>query len=285
MTAAADADFVVVVAGLTAKDEGEEYTTAGDRLSLSLDAKQKAPYQNIQNTLIAQVAALNKPMVVVLEGGSVIDMPWLANVPSVVMAFYPGQRGGAAMAKLLFGRANFSGKLPFTWAKTADQYDTWNGNGTTVFDYHVGYSWFDFKNLAPLYPFGHGLSYTTYEYKNLQLGCSEMAKGAVLPVVVNVKNTGNVAGDEIVMAWVSFPNTTARRPAKELKGFTRVHLAASEEKQVTIPIRLSDLDYFQADPAPARTGKWVVETGTIQIKVGSSSTNLPLTGTVNVTGY
>jgi beta-glucosidase len=285
MAAASAADFVVVVAGLTAKDEGEEYTTAGDRLSLALDAKQKPPYQTIQNTLIAQVAALNKPMVVVLEGGSVIDMPWLTNVPAVVMAFYPGQRGGAALAKLLFGRANFSAKLPFTWAKTADQYDTWNGNGTTVFDYHVGYSWFDFRSLEPLYPFGHGLSYTTFQYKKLQVGCSEMSEGAVLPVVVNVVNTGLVAGDEIVMAWVSFPNTTARRPAKELKGFARVHLAAGEEKQITIPIRLSDLDYFQADPGGARTGKWVVETGPIQIKVGGSSTNLPLMTTVNVNGY
>jgi len=154
-----------------------------------------------------------------------------------------------------------------------------------VFDYHVGYSWFDFKSLTPLYPFGHGLSYTTFEYKNLQLGCSDMAKGAVLPVVANVKNTGTVEGDEVVMVWVSFPGTTARRPAKELKGFTRVHLAAGEEKQVTIPVRLADLDYFKADPGTARTGKWVVETGTIDIKVGGSSTNLPLTGTVNVTGY
>ncbi len=107
----------------------------------------------------------------------------------------------------------------------------------------------------------------------------------MLPVVVNVVNTGLVAGDEIVMVWVSFPNTTARRPAKELKGFARVHLAAGEEKQITIPIRLSDLDYFKADPATARTGKWVVETGPMQIKVGGSSTNLPLMTTVNVNGY
>jgi beta-glucosidase len=292
MAAASAAEFVVVVAGLTAQDEGEEYTKAADRSSgclvdncLALDAKQKAPYQNIQNNLIQQVAALGKPMVVVLEGGSVIDLPWLASVPSVVMAWYPGQRGGAAMAKLLFGRANFSGKLPFTWAKTVDQYDTWNGNGTTTFAYHVGYSWFDFRNIEPLFPFGYGLSYTTYEYSNLQLGCSEMSKGAVLPVVVNVKNTGPVAGDEIAMVWVSFPGTTARRPAKELKGFARVHLAAGEEKQITIPVRLSDLDYFQVDAPGATTGKWVVETGTIQVKVGGSSTNLPLTATVNVNGY
>ena len=85
-------------------------------------------------------------MVVVLEGGSVIDMPWLDSVPAVVMAWYPGQRGGPALGKLLWGQANFSGKLPFTWAKSVDQYDTWNGDGTTKFDYHVGYSWFDYKS-------------------------------------------------------------------------------------------------------------------------------------------
>ena len=238
MMAAADADFVVVMAGLTAQDEGEEYTKAADRDNgcslancLALDAKQKGAYANIQNTLIQQVAALGKPMVVVLEGGSVIDLPWLDSVPAVVMAWYPGQRVGPALAKLLWGQANFSGKLPFTWAKSVDQYDIWNGNGTTKFDYYVGYSWFDYKSREPLFPFGYGLCYTTFEYRNLQLGCSDMSKGAVLPVVVNVANTGTVAGDEIVMVWVSFGANTQRpayvqRPTKELKGFARVHLAA-----------------------------------------------------------
>ena len=294
MAAATDADFIVVMAGLTAQDEGEEYTKAADRdngcnLSdcLALDAKQKGAYAGIQNMLIQQVAALGKPMVVVLEGGSVINMPWLDSVPAVVMSWYSGQRVGGALAKLLWGQANFSGKLPFTWAKSVDQYDTWNGNGTTKFDYHLGYSWFDYKSRAPLFPFGYGLSYTTFEYRKVQLGCSDMAKGAVLPVVFNVVNTGLVAGDEVVMVWVSFPNTTARRPAKELKGFTRVHLAAGEEKQITIPVRLSDLDYFQTDSAGATTGKWVVESGDIQISVGGSSVNLSpaMTKTVTVKGY
>jgi beta-glucosidase len=284
---AADADFVVVVAGLTAEDEGEEYTLAGDRNSLALDAKQTDPqYKTIQNDLIRSVAALGKPMVVVLEGGSVIDMPWLESVPAVVMAFYPGQVGGIAMGKLLWGQENFSGKLPFTWGATAGDYDTWNGFGTTRFDYFAGYTWFDAKGKAPVFPFGHGLSYTTFAYKNLQLGCSEMSQGAVLPVVVNVANTGAMAGDEIVMVWVRFlGSTAARRPVKELKGFARVHLAAGQEKQITIPVRLSDLDYFQMDAPNATTGKWVVESGDIEINVGGSSTNFPQTKTVTVHGY
>jgi len=284
-TAAAAADFVVVMAGLTAQDEGEEYTQAGDRSSLALDAKQDPPYQTIQNDLIQAVAKLGKPMVVVLEGGSVIDLPWLPSVPAVVMAWYPGQRGGAALAKLLWGRANFSGRLPFTWGKSVDQYDTWNGNGTTMFDYHVGYSWFDFRMETPQFYFGHGLSYTNYEFRNLQLGCSSMDKGAVLPVVVNVANAGTVAGDEIVMVWVSYPETMARRPTKELKGFLRVHLEAGQEKQVTIPVRLSDLDYFKVDAPGATTGHWVVESGNINIQVGDSAVNLPKSQTVTVKGY
>ena len=292
MAAAADADFIVVMAGLTAQDEGEEYTAAADRdkdcvtsSCLSLDAKQTGPYQNIQNKLIQQVAALKKPMVVVLEGGSVIDLPWLPDVPAVVMAWYPGQRGGSALAKLLWGRANFSGKLPFTWGKSPADYDTWNGNGTTIFDYHVGYSWFEYQKKTPQFPFGYGLSYTQYAYSNLQLGCTEMSQGAVLPVAVNVKNTGSKIGDEIVMVWVSFPGTTARRPAKELKGFARVRLAPGQEKQVTIPVRLSDLDYFKTEDEAMRTGKWVVETGDIKIMVGRSSVDLPLEKTLKVNGY
>jgi len=290
---AADADFVVVVAGLTAEDEGEEYTRAGDRLdkrgtndNLALDAKQTDPkYSTIQDDLIKAVAALGKPMVVVLEGGSVIHMPWLANVPAVVMAWYPGQRGGVALGKLLWGQANFSGKLPITWSNEED-FGTFIDGTSTKFGFYVGYKLFDNKGITPTYAFGHGLSYTTFAYSNLQLGCSDMSKGAVLPVAVNVKNTGAVAGDEIVMVFVSYPDTTARRPAKELKGFGRVSLQPGEEKQVVVPVRLSDLDYFQQDStAQNASGKWVVETGKIKIQVGPSADNLPLSGMVNVNGY
>ena len=280
-----DADFVVVMAGLTPEDEGEEYTGAGDRQSLALDAKQPSGSQNKQNQLINDVIDLHKPMVVVLEGGSVIDMPWLNNVPAVVMAWYPGMVGGTALGKLLFGAANFGGKLPLTWANLGD-YPAFGGSGSVNFDYYAGYRWFDAKNMAPILPFGYGLSYTTFEYTKLQLGCTDISKGGVLPVVVNVKNTGSVAGDEIVMVFVSFPpGTGSRRSVKELKGFQRVSLAAGEEKQVTIPIRLSDLDYFQADSANPTGGKWVVESGNIKLMVGGSATNLPLTATLPVNGY
>jgi beta-glucosidase len=291
------------MAGLTAQDEGEEYTLAGDRVAgcnspgscLMLDAKQTDPnYASIQNNLIMQVAAMKKPMVVVLEGGSVITMPWLDQVPAVVMAWYPGQRGGEALGDLLWGEVggvsyNFGGKLPITWGHESDYGDTFDGNdGQTTFDYYIGYRYFDQNQKTPVFPFGAGLSYTTFALSNLQLGCSSMTQGAVLPVVVNVTNTGTVAGDETVMVFVSFPNTTVSRRIgqKELKGFARVSLAAGESKQVTINVRMSDLEYFQADSATTQTGHWVVESGPIQIMVGDSSVNLPLKATVNnVTGY
>jgi beta-glucosidase len=280
---AADADFVVVIAGLTAADEGEEYTLAGDRDNFALDAKQTDPkFQGIQNNLITSVAALGKPMVVVLEGGSIIDMPWLGQVPAVVMAWYAGMVGGEAMGQLLWGQANFSGKLPFTWGQLSDFPAFKGATGTTDTDYYLGYRYFDKHGMTPTFPFGYGLSYTTFDYSNLQLGCSDMSEGAVLPVYVEVENTGSVAGDEVVMLFVGFPNSKAARRTtiKELKGFTRVSLAAHEKKQVMIPVRLKDLDYYDQEK-----GKWVVEDGAINIMVGGRSTSLTQVGTVNVRGY
>jgi beta-glucosidase len=282
------ADFLIVMAGLTPGEEGEEYTTlTGDRISLALDAKLSDP--NLQNDFINAAARLGKPMAVVLIGGSVIQMPWIGSVPAVVMAWYPGQRGGEALGRLLWGKANFGGKLPFTWSNNIADYPAFGGPGTTHFDYYLGYRYFDHQGETPLYPFGHGLSYTTFDYRKLQLGCTAMGKGAVLPVVVNVANTGIVAGDEIVMVFASFPNTTVARRVnqKELKGFARVSLQPGEEKQVTIPVRLQDLDYFQTDgdPAQSTSGDWVVESGDVKIMVGGSSTNLPLSATVKVNGY
>jgi beta-glucosidase len=278
---AADADFIVVVVGLTPGDEGEEYTKAGDRtMGFGLDAKRGDP--NLQANLITQAAALGKPMVVVIEAGSVVDMPWLGNVPAVVMAWYPGQRAGEALADLLWGRANFSGKLPFTWGRQVSDYeDLKAANGATSFDYYVGYSRFDHYGQTPLFPFGYGLSYTTFKYDDLTLGCTDMSEGGILPVYVTVENTGSVAGDEIAMVWVSYPQSkAARRPAKELKGFARVSLAAGEKKQVLIPVRLKDLDYYDM-----ASNQWVVEDGPINIMVGGSSVNFQQTGSVSVTGY
>jgi beta-glucosidase len=274
VAAAQTADFVVVVAGLTPEDEGEEYTGAGDRSNFSLDGKHGS---TAQNNLITAVAALKKPMVVVLEGGSVIDMPWLASVPAVVMAWYPGQMGGKAIGQLLFGDVNFSGKLPITWpAKWADE-PTFNAGASTTMDYYLGYRHFDKNNITPLFPFGHGLSYTTFKYSNLQVPCSDVTKNGVVNVKVDVTNSGMAKGDETVMLFAGYPGTTARRSIKELKGFYRVSLDPGQTKQVTIPVRVSDLKYYDA------TAKaWTVASGPVEFQVGPSAANLPLKDTVVV---
>jgi beta-glucosidase len=268
------ADFVVVVAGLTPQDEGEEYTRAGDRTNFGLDGKGDGMSQN---SLIAQVAAKGKPMVVVLEGGSVIDMPWLAQVPAVVMAWYPGMDGGNALGQLLFGDAAFSGKLPITWPKRWEDEPVFSSGTTTVMDYYLGYRHFDVKAIEPLFPFGHGLSYTSYEYKNLAVPCSTASKDAVVQVALDVSNTGAKQGDEVVLLFVSYPATRARRPAKELKGFYRVSLDPGQTKHITMPLRVSDLKYW--DTAASR---WNIESGPVKVMVGSSAARLPLEDTFTV---
>jgi beta-glucosidase len=262
------ADFVVVVAGLTPQDEGEEYTRAGDRSNFALDGKSGG---SAQNNLIMQVAQKGKPMVVVLEGGSVIDMPWLAQVPAVVMAWYPGMDGGNALGELLFGDANFSGKLPVTWPKRWEDEPTFSSGTTTTMDYYLGYRYFDHGSIEPLYPFGFGLSYTSFEYANLQVPCSEVSKNGVVEISADVTNTGKAKGDEVVFVFVSYPSTHARRSQKELKGFYRVSLDAGQTKRVTIPLRVSDLKYWDM-----ASNAWQIESGPVQVMVGPSAAKLPL---------
>jgi beta-glucosidase len=273
---ARSADFVVVVVGLTPEDEGEEYTGAGDRFSFALDAKSMA-HPTLQNDLVTAVAALHKPMVVVVEGGAVIDMPWLSQVPAVVMAWYPGMDGGNALGQLLFGDANFSGKLPMTWPKSWDDEPPFTDGTTTKFDYYVGYQYFDHNMKSPLFPFGHGLSYTTFKYENLQVPCSTVTQNGVAYVQADVTNTGPVAGDDVALLFVSYPGATARRPVKELKGFQRVSLDPGQTKRVTLPLRISDLQYWDT-----AADQWHPSTGAVQIMVGPSADDLPLKDTLTV---
>ncbi|HXN33585.1 MAG TPA: glycoside hydrolase family 3 C-terminal domain-containing protein [Polyangiaceae bacterium] len=280
-TLADNADFVVVVAGLTPQDEGEEYTGAGDRTdtsgnpNLALDAKVAA---TAQNALITTIAAKGKPMVVVLEGGSAIDMPWLASVPAVVMAWYPGMVGGEALGKLLFGDVNFSGKLPITWPKTVADEPPFNQGGTkggtTMMDYYLGYRYFDKNAKTPLFAFGSGLSYTTFQYQFLGLPCSTVTKKGVVDVVVEITNTGTVAGSDVAFLFVSYPSTAARRSVKELKGFYRTPIVMpGATVQFKIPLRIADLKYWNTTSTPPG---WTVESGPVQVMVGPSSDNLPL---------
>ena len=241
---------------------------------------------NLQNNLITQVAALHKPMVVVLEGGSVIDVtPWLSTVPAVVMAWYPGMVGGRALGKLLFGNDgaghnfNFSGKLPISWPTSLNDEPTFSdGSGSTTMDYYLGYRRFDQMHITPQFAFGYGLSYSgAMSYSNIQVPCTTVPKDGVVKVTVDVANPSTVAKDEVVFLFVSFPSTTARRSVKELKGFFRVSLDANQTKRITIPVRVSDLDYFDM-----ASNKWVIENGPVKIMVGPNAGNLMLQDTVTV---
>jgi beta-glucosidase len=283
---ASSADFVVVVAGLTPYDEGEEYTNAGDRTSFALDAKQSNT--NIQNGLITQVAAMGKPMVVVVEAGSVIDMPWLGQVPAVIMAWYPGMDGGHALGDLLFANsigsgpdagtsANFSGKLPITWPKSWNDEPPFNSGATTTMSYYLGYRHFEHNGVAPLYAFGQGLNYTTFSYSNLFVPCSTVTSDGLVNVTVNITNTGTVAGNETAFLFVAYPNSsvTTRQSAnyRELKGFHRTakEIPSGQTINVAIPLRISDLKYWDAG-----SKSWKIENGTVQILVGPSYDNLVL---------
>ena len=282
---ATGADLVVVVAGLTPYDEGEEYNGSGDRSTFALDGKLNSSGNNkdLQNNLINDAVknANGKPVVVVLEGGSVIDMPWLASVKAVVMAWYPGMAGGTAMGQLLFGQANFSGKLPISWDTDLKKMPTFNGGATTTMDYEVGYRYFDKNGDAPQYAFGYGLSYTKFDYSNLVVPCSSVTQTSVINVTVDVTNMGDVAGDEVVFLFVSYPGSTKRHPVKELKGFARVSLAAGEKKTVHIPVRGADLKYWDSTCTANDRSCWKWEPS-VKIMVGPSSTSLPLSDTVTV---
>jgi beta-glucosidase len=144
--------------------------------------------------------------------------------------------------------------------------------------YYLGYRWFDTQAKTPRYPFGHGLSYSNFEYTNLQVPCSTVTKLGVVQATVDIKNTGTVPGDEVAFLFASFPGSavTTRQPTtyKELKGFTRVSLMAGETKRIAIPIRVADLSYY--DTAARR---WQVESGTVKVMVGPSAGSLPLTDT------
>ncbi len=280
---ASSADFVVVVAGLTPEDEGEEYTITpedSDRdASLALDGKHGG---TTQNNYIKSILALGKPTVVVLEGGSVIDLSSFgAMAPAIVMAWYPGQSGGAALGPLLFGKANFSGKLPVSWPNSISDEPQFSGsNNTTLMGYYIGYRWFDNQKKTPAYAFGHGLSYSAFTYSNLQVPCTTVTQGGVVNVTVDVQNTGTMDADETVFAFVSWPSSTVPTRAngyKELKGFTRAHIPAGMTARVPVPIRVSDLNYWDT-----ASSSWKVETGPVQVMAGPSSDKLTLMDTFTV---
>ena len=254
--AAAQADVAVVVVGLSSRDEGE----GNDREDLNLPAEQEK--------LIQTVAQANPQCVVVLEGGGAITMQaWIDQVPAVLMAWYPGMEGGRGIADVLFGDVNPSGKLPVVFPQSLDQLFPFDNQAKTVeCGYYHGYRYFDKQGLEPAFPFGFGLSYTTYQYSNLRLDQKTIGNSGKLTMQVDVTNTGERAGEEVVQLYVGYHGSKVDRSVKELKGFGRVALQPGETKTVTLELLARDLAYYDVDKKA-----WVVEEIEYLVSVGPSS--------------
>jgi beta-glucosidase len=256
--AASTSDAAVVCVGLSSNHESEGF----DRKSLALPEDQAA--------LIRAVARANPKTVVVLSSGAPVTMAdWLPGVPALIEQWYPGQEGGNALADILFGNTSPSGKLPCTFPKVWENcsaYGSFPGTAEETEykdDIFVGYRHFDARRLEPLFPFGFGLSYTTFEYSNMQL---EQSGEGLLVVKFTVKNSGPRGGAEVAQVYIAGPRTGMPRPPKELKGFAKVYLAAGEERPVAVNLDRRAFSVY--DPTK---NDWVVEPGEYQIQVGSSS--------------
>lgn len=264
--AAKSADAVVVVAGLKWPDEGEfwvsfpSFKSGRDRINLDLSKDQEE--------LILAVASENKRCVVVLEGGSAITMErWKDKVAAILMAWYPGMEGGTAIAEILFGDVNPSGKLPMVFPKSTDQLPFFDNKVKEIdYGYYHGYRLFEKKYLEPLFPFGFGLSYTTFKYGNLKLSSKQIAKSGKIIAAVDVTNTGKMAGDEIVQLYVGYNGSKVDRPVKDLKAFARVALKPGETRTATLTVQAEDLAYYNVE----KSG-WEIEEIEYIVYVGPSS--------------
>jgi beta-glucosidase len=237
-----------------------------------------------QNQLITAVAAANPHTVVVLNTGSAVTMPWLDQVAGVFEAWYPGQQSGNAIAALLYGDVNPSGKLPVTFpvslaqvpASTAAQWPGVNGEVHYSEGLDVGYRWYDAKKLNPTYPFGYGLSYTSFRFSGLRLDRSTLGENGKLKVSADVTNTGRRAGAEVAQLYLSDPASTLE-PVDQLKGFQKVDLQPRQTKRVTFEIDAKDASYWNS-----AAHAWTLGAGDYTVHVGDSSRSLPLTGSFKV---
>ena len=271
--AARAADVVVYIGGLN-HDSGFD-CEGSDRRDLQL------PYG--QDDLIKRIIAANPKTVVVLEGTMVEMDAWLGKAPALLQAWYPGMEGGNALARVLFGDVNPSGKLPCTFPKRlADSpasalgvgaYPGTNGMVTYAEGLLVGYRWFDTKDIEPLFPFGFGLSYTTFEYSNLKFVTGQNSNGPVVTAEFEIINTGSRAGAEVAQLYIHQANSSLPRPVKELKGFKKIFLKPGEKQTVLFPLGQNAFAFY--DPVQ---GGWLAESGDFEISIGSSSRDLRLKG-------
>jgi len=258
-------DVAVIIAGLNSEWEAEGF----DRVNMELPGE--------QNELIKRVAAANPNTIVVLNAGSPLSMPWAANVAGIVEQWYNSQECGNALADVLFGDVNPYGKLPTTFPVRYEDnpasinYPGENGEVLYGEGLFVGYRYYDAKKLEPLFPFGHGLSYTSFEYSDLKLNADRFTEENGLDVSLNVGNSGKHSGQEVVQLYVHDAQSNLRRPEKELKAFRKISLDAGESK--TVSFHLDREAFWYYDPAK---GGWIVEPGDFEIIVGASSRDLRL---------
>ena len=259
------ADSVVVVVGYTYKDEGEYIP----RISRGLGDRTNLGLKEDDVKLINAVAKVNEKCVVVLVGGSAILMEeWKEKVPSIVMAWYSGMEGGNALADILFGKVNPSGKLPFTIPKDPAQLPYFDVHVDEIeYGYYHGYTLMEKEKIEPSFPFGFGLSYTEYSYKNIRV---ESDKEKII-ASVDIVNVGDMAGEEIVQLYVGFENSSLDRPIKLLRGFKRVELNPKETKSVSIEVKKKDLSWYNSE-----NNTWEIENITYTIYIGASSSNKDL---------
>lgn len=278
------ADCVIFVGGLN-KSAGQDCEDS-DRAGLEL------PYN--QDALIRELARANRNLVVVNVSGNAVSMPWADEVPAIVQAWYLGSECGNALASIITGDVNPSGKLPMTFPARLDDLavhsmglypGTPRNDGSETVDCRyddgifVGYRCIDRDGRKPLFPFGHGLSYTDFKYGKATVDRKSMTADGKVKVTVPVTNTGKISGSEVVQLYVSDLKSTLPRPVKELKGFSKVNLAPGETTDVTFVIDSDALSYF--DPV---MHAWVCEPGTFEALIGSSSADIRAKATFDVTG-
>lgn len=259
------ADTAVLFVGLPDRYESEGF----DRKHLQM------PENHVQ--LIEAIAEVQSNIVVVLSNGAPIEMPWIGKVKGILEGYLGGQALGGAIADILFGDANPSGKLAETFPKVLSDnpsYLNFPGEGDKV-EYKegvfVGYRYYDAKNIEPLFPFGFGLSYTNFEYSNLSINKKEITDTDTVSISMNVKNTGSRAGKEIVQLYIKDVESSMTRPEKELKGFEKVELQPGEEKTVSFTLNKRSFAYYNVE-----LKDWHVETGEFEILVGKSSKEIVL---------
>lgn len=270
---AKEADVAVIFAGLPDSFESE----GADRETMEMPEN--------QNLLIRQIAAIQPNTVVVLHGGSPMELPWFEDVKGVLCMYLGGERVGEASVKLLYGDVVPSGKLAESWPyKVSDNPSYLNFPGERgIVEYHegifIGYRYYDKKEMPVQFPFGYGLSYTEFTYNDLKLDRTSIDDSEVVDVTVKVRNDGAMAAKEVVQLYVSDMECSVRRPIRELKGFQKVLLAPGEEKEISFVLDKRAFAYYEP-----KIHDWFVETGDFLIEIGSSSRDIRLSACLTVEG-